>query len=518
MTFSSRRAELQNSGAAPGIGMSLQQDFSAESRITTLKRRSVHGAATTALAQCIRLGLQLGSQVVLARLLAPSAFGLVAMVMPITGFVQLFNDMGLVQATIQRPTISRAELSALFWTNVVLSTLLAAVLAACGPLVAWFYHEPRTAPVTAALASLLFLGGLSAQPMALMNRSLRFLSLAVIDVAASVAAAAAGIGCALAGAGYWALVAMQAANSATILLLAWAFAGWQPSSPAWTPGVGALLRFGGHVTAYNVVNYFSYNLDNVLIGSVWGDVALGYYDRAFRLMLLPVMQVMAPFSRVALPLLSRLQDDPERYRAAYSRAIRAALLLAVPGIAFAIVMGRPLIVAVLGLRWSPTAPIFAWLGAGALAVPMNASLSWLFISQNRPRQQLLWCCTGTAMLVMSFVLGLPWGPVGVAASGSIVTWLLQTPMLVWAATRLGPVSLSDFGRAVYPLLIVALATLTGLWLAEAQLMQMGSMGLPLALAGAYATAAGVLGCWQEGHRVLQDVWALHLTFRHRLNR
>jgi len=505
---------ISESALSPVTEITVQGELAAvEGDPGTLKRRSVHGAAATLFAQAIRLGLQFGSQIALARLLEPSAFGLVAMVTPITGFMQMFNDMGLSQATVQRPTISQQELSALFWVNVAAGTLLAAVLIACAPLVAWFYHAPRTAWITAALACLLVLGGLSAQPMALMNRTLRFLPLAVIDVASSLAAAAVGIGAAVAGAGYWSLVLMQAANSLTILLLAWAFAGWRPSRPRRTSGVMPLLHFGGHVTAYNVVSYFSYSIDKVLIGATWGDVALGFYDRACRFMLIPIVQITTPFTRVALPLLSRLIDDPERYRAAYSRAVRAVLLAAVPGIMFAIVLARPLIVAVLGSRWSNTAPMFAWLGGGTLIAPVIMSLSWLFISQGRTGEQLVWCCVSTAALAASFLLGLPWGPVGVSAAWTLAAWLIQCPLVTWAATRRGPVRIGDLVRAVYPLLLVSVVTSIGMWLVEPRLAQMGRIGLLEGLLGAYAAFGCLLACWPGGSEVLQDVWALRTTFR-----
>jgi polysaccharide transporter, PST family len=501
--------------AAPRVtDITLQNDFALVERDAgTLKRRSVRGAAATLLAQGARLGLQFGAQIALARLLQPSAFGLVAMVTPITGFMQIFNDMGLVQATVQRPTISQQELSALFWINLAVSVVLAAGLMSCAPLVAWFYRAPPTAPITAALASLLMLGGLSAQPAALMNRTLRFGPLAVIDVASAVAAAVVGISAALAGGSYWSLVAMQAANSLTVVILAWVFAGWRPSRPRWTPGVLAMLHFGGHVTAYNVVNYFAYNVDKVLIGVTWGDVGLGFYDRACRLMMMPMLQVTTPFTRVAVPLLSRLIDDPERYRAAYSRAIRAVLLTSCPGIMFAVVLAHPLIVAVLGARWAETAPMFAWLGGGALIAPVGMSLSWLFISQGRASEQFLWCCVSAVVLVASFLAGLPWGPVGVAAAWTIVAWSIQVPLVVRAATRDGPVRVRDLVHAVYPVLIVAIATLVGLWLMEPRLAGMGRSGLLLGLIGAYAAVGCMLACWPEGKRVLRDVWALQAMFR-----
>jgi PST family polysaccharide transporter len=487
-------------------------DAVADVERSELKRRSVHGAAATVVAQGIRFVLQFGSQVALARLLVPADFGLVAMVTPVVGFLQIFGDMGLLLATVQKATISQRELSGLFWVNLAVSAALALLVVACSPGVAWFYGEPRAEGVTACLGALLLLGGLSAQPMALMNRTLRFVPLAAIDIAGAVSAAAVGIAAATSGLGYWSLVVMQAANALTVLVLAWVVAGWRPSRPRRVAGIVSLLRFGGHVTAFNVVNYFSYNLDNVLIGATWGEAPLGLYNRGFRLMLVPIMQVVLPFARVAVPLLSRLHDSPEKYRAAYAKMLRAALLATTPGIAFAIVMAHALIVTVLGQRWEAAAPIFAWLGVCALAAPINLSASWLFVSQNRPRQQLGWSCVGTAIMVVAFLVGLPWGVVGVAMATACFVWLLQAPLLWWGVTREGPVRIEDLGRAFYPAFLAGAVSFATLWLAKPALLGMGAVGLPLALAISYVVHVVTLACLPEGNRTLRELWDLRSMF------
>lgn len=480
-----------------------------------LKRRSVHGAAATVFAQGIRFVLQFGSQVMLARMLAPAEFGLVAMVTPIVGFLQMFSEMGLLPATVQKPTISQRELSGLFWVNLAVSAVLALLVVACSPAVAWFYGEPRAKAVTACLGALLLLAGLSAQPMALMNRTLSFLPLAAIDIAAATAAAATGIVAAAAGLGYWSLVLMQAANAVAVLVLAWSLTGWRPTRPRRVPGLGSLLHFGGHVTAFNVVNYFSYNLDNVLIGATWGEAPLGLYSRGFRLMLVPVAQIVVPFARIAVPLLSRLHDSPEEYRATYTKMLRVTLLATTPGIAFAVVMAHQLIVTVLGQRWEATAPIFAWLGVSALAVPINLSASWLFISQNRTRQQFGWCCVGTTIIAVAFLVGLPWGVVGVAASSACFVWLLQAPLLWWGVTRDGPVRLADIGHAFYPALLAGAASFAALWLAKPALLDLRGVGLLLALAGSYLVHVATLACLPEGSRALGELWGLRSMFGRR---
>jgi PST family polysaccharide transporter len=224
------------------------------------------------------------------------------------------------------------------------------------------------------------------------------------------------------------------------------------------------------------------------------------------------MQVVLPFARVAVPLLSRLHDSPEKYRAAYAKMLRAALLATTPGIAFAIVMAHALIVTVLGQRWEAAAPIFAWLGVCALAAPINLSASWLFVSQNRPRQQLGWSCVGTAIMVVAFLVGLPWGVVGVAMATACFVWLLQAPLLWWGVTREGPVRIEDLGRAFYPAFLAGAVSFATLWLAKSALLGMGAVGLPLALAISYVVHVVTLACLPEGNRTLRELWDLRSMF------
>jgi PST family polysaccharide transporter len=487
-------------------------DLVVEADPVLLKRQSVRGAAVSSLAQLARFVFQFGSQLYLAHMLSPSAFGLVAMVSPILRFVLLFNDMGLLQATIQRPTISHRQLSALFWINLSASVVLICALIAAAPLVGWLYREPRIPAITASLASVLLLSGLSAQPMALMNRRMRFIPLAIIDVASTVCGAVIGIGAAWLGWGYWALVAMQAGNSVTICLLAWALADWRPSRPRLEPGIAPLLGFGGNVTAYNVLGFFAASLDDVLLGSTNGSLALGLYERSSKLVIAPVIQIYVPFTRVSVPLLSRLQDAAEQYRRAYLQLLQISLMLITPGLLCAVVLADQIVLALLGPAWGAAGPITRWLAIGGLTQPIIASASWLFVSQNRARQQLLWGSIGFAMIVASFVVGLPWGPLGVARSSATCMWLLQAPLIVWAATRAGPVRGHDLVFASYPMLIGSAAAVVVLFLAKARFGLSGIEGLLFALFVSYGTHAAVLALIPAGQKMLRETWALRSAF------
>ncbi len=463
--------------------------------------------------QALRFVVTFSTQVYLARLLDPAQFGLIAMVAPVLGFVQVFTDLGLLQAVVQKAEVSQRQLSTVFWINAGFSLLLSLLFAASAPLLAWMYHEPRVMAVTVVLSSLIFITGLSQLQSALMNRHLRFVPMAVFEVVALTVGAVCGIGSAMAGAGYWALVLSQVAASVTSALLLWCYAGWRPSRPERDPEVVSMLKFGGHITGANLAGYLNVSIDNMMIGVVIGDVGLGIYDRAWKLAVQPLSQLTAPVDRLALPVLARLQAEHDRYRAVYVQMLQLLCLVATPGLLFALVMAEPLILSLFGDKWAATIPVFVWIGLGALITPLNIGAFWLFTSQGRGKQQMSFTIVVAVINILAYASGLPWGPVGVARASALSVYALQCPLLIWAATKEGPVGLGLVVRAITPF-IVALAV-TAAVLEALSCFRFDSMLLTLGcfLALAYACTFAVLGCVPSGRRLLGTVWNLRSAFR-----
>src|SRR5712691_2570431 len=172
-----------------------------------LKHNDIRGGFAKALAQGASLVLRMGSLMVLARLLAPRDFGLVGMVAAFTGVLNLFRDFGLSSATVQRLNVTDDQISTLFWINVLVGVILGLLLMAMAPVVVIFYHEPRLLWVTVILAAAFIFNGAGVQHTALLERQMRFTALATIDVISLVVSTFIGISIAVAGFGYWALVA-----------------------------------------------------------------------------------------------------------------------------------------------------------------------------------------------------------------------------------------------------------------------------------------------------------------------
>jgi PST family polysaccharide transporter len=425
------------------------------SDLRRLKRASVGGAIANASAQGCRFLIQILAQVVMARLIAPADYGVVAMAAPLIAFAMLFRDIGLSQATVQRRDLSLEQSSSLFWLNVAVGVVLALLTLAAAPLAKTLYTDGRVTVVVMSLAPLLVMAGATAQHTALMSRHLRFRTLALVEVAGTLIGAAIGVMAAFHGYGYWSLILMQLANSASTMVGAWVLSPFRPARPCFAKSAIPLVRFGRNVTAFNLVNYFARNLDNVLIGAIFGPAKLAFYDRAYKLMTMPLAQINAPLARVTVALLARLQDNPERYEQAYFKSLLAVLFLTFPIGVIGFVAADEVIHLLLGPAWDEAAPIFAWLALGTLAAPIGSSTSWLFLSQGRTREMFLTGLVSSAIFIASFLTGLAWGPQGVAIAYIIFGYFLQGPYLLWRATQKGPVGLAHLLREIAPFFAAA---------------------------------------------------------------
>jgi PST family polysaccharide transporter len=480
--------------------------FDTEHLKRDLSARTVRGGAISGVAQIARTVLVFaGPVLVLPRLLTPEEFGLVGMVMAVIGFVSMFRDLGLSQATVQRETITHEQVSTLFWVNTGLGFGVMLISAALAPVLAWFYGEPRLVEITLALAGAAVLGGLTIQHQALLRRQMRYGALAVIEVTAISIQIGLSIVLAVLGFSYWSLIIGQIAGAGVVLVGVWIGCRWRPGRPSRASGLRSMIVFGGNVTGFNMVNYFARNLDDILIGRFAGTAALGLYQKAYDILKLPLQQINQPVGRVAMPALSRLVDEPERYRRAYLRIVEKILLLSVPLAVFFITTCDWVVPIVLGERWAGASLLLGAMAPLMFTQPLGATAGWLFMSQDRTKDMLRWGLVGSTISVASFLVGLPWGPFGVAASYSITGLLVRTPILLWWVGREGPVRTMDIYKMAAPFAIAGVIST----LAVVDLRYLVEMtpvtGTLVALVVTIVTTLGTLSLLRSGRAALRDV-------------
>jgi O-antigen/teichoic acid export membrane protein len=397
-----------------------------------LKRSTTRGALVSLVGQSANFVLRTGSMVIMARLLTPKDFGLVGMVAAVTGFLGLFRDLGLSMATVQRDSVTNAQTSTLFWINVAVGGGLALMCVLLAPALAAFYSEPRLFWVTAASGTSFLFNGAAAQHRAILQRGMRFLPLAIIDIVSLVSSLAAGVGMALAGTGYWALVAAAVCQQAMSLAGVCCATRWIPGRFQRRSGVRSMLWFGGTVTLNSVIAFLAYNIDKVLVGRFYGAEALGVYGRAFQLINLPTENLTSTIGLVAFPALARVQNEPSRLRNYFIKGYSSSLSLVLPITVACALFSEDIVSVFLGAKWQEAAPIFRLLAPTILAFAVVNPFGWLMLATGRAGRSLKIGLVIAPVVVLGYVLGLRYGPRGVAVgfSASMVTSVV--PLALWA--------------------------------------------------------------------------------------
>lgn len=409
-----------------------KQPTSDDVDIADLRQKSVRGGMVTMASQAISIAIQLASTVILARLLSPDDYGIIAMVMAITAFAGIFRDLGLSSAAVQKKDLTRAQQSNLFWLNVAMGTVLTAIVAAASPLVAWFYGQPELTLVTIALSFTFVIGSLGTQHGARLVREMQFGRRAVATIAGSIAGLTTSVTLALQGFAYWALVwgLLSAAITTTVLLFI--LSPFRPALFSRNAGIREMLGFGANVTVFELVNYFHRNLDNVLIGKFWGAEALGLYSRAYQLLMFPITAIRGPINAVAFPAMSRLQNQPDAYRAYYRRVTQLLAFVSMPITAFLFVASAPIIEFLLGREWLGVSPLFSLLALTAFIQPVAGLRGMVLLSSGQSRRYVQWGIFNAVCVSIGFLVGVRWGGVGVAVAYAIVNYAILYPSLLLA--------------------------------------------------------------------------------------
>jgi O-antigen/teichoic acid export membrane protein len=395
------------------------------------KQKVIRGGLAKISAQGATFVIRAGSLIVLARLLDPRDFGLVAMVTAFTGVLNLFRDFGLSQATVQRLEVTDDQVSTLFWINVLVGVILAAILAGMAPVVAAFYHEPHLVWVTVILATSFVFNGAGVQHVALLERQMRFTALATIDVISLVVTTVIGIGMAVAHFGYWALVAAAVSGPLVSTICLWLTTGWTPGRPRSRAGLHSLMRFGGGLTLTNIIVYIAYNLEKVLLGRFWGADALGIYGRGYQLVNLPTDNLNSACWGVAFSGLSRVRNDPDRFKSYFLKGYSLVLALTIPITIAAALFAPDLIFVFLGPKWKDVSEIFRLLAPTILIFALINPLAWLTFSLGMIGRNLKVVMVLAPLVITGYLIGLPYGPKGVAFAYSAVMAIWVVPHIAW---------------------------------------------------------------------------------------
>lgn len=396
-----------------------------------LKERTIRGGLAKAVAQGANFLFRIGSLMVLARLLEPKDFGLVGMVTAVTGVLNLFRDFGLSSAVVQRTSVTDEQVSTLFWINILVGAILGTLTLTMAPVIAWFYHEPRLVWVTAALSLGFLFNAAGVQHGTILQRDMRFTTLAFVEILSLVLSTSVGVVMALGGYRYWALVGMTLVGPFVSTICVWLITKWIPGKPRKQVGIRSMMRFGGTITLNGLVVYIAYNLEKVLLGRFWGADVVGVYGRAYQLSNMPTENLNSSIGGVAFSALSRVQDEPKRLRSYFLKGYALVLALTLPITLLSALFANDTILVFLGPKWKEAIPIFRLLAPTILIFAMINPFSWLLFAIGQVGRSLKIALVIAPLVIAGYVIGLPYGPKGVALGYSTAMALWVFPHIIW---------------------------------------------------------------------------------------
>lgn len=390
-----------------------------------LGNRAVRGAAVTMIAQGSKIVIQVLSTVILARLLAPADYGLIAMIMAVIGVADIFRDFGLSTAAIQSPTLSREEQHNLFWVNTALGVALAAVVVVGAPLLAALYNEPQITPVARVLAVIFVINGMMTQYRADLVRRLLFKRIALADILGPLVGLGVGVAMALGGFGYWALAGQQLAQLVVVLVLLAVGARWLPRWWHRRVPMRRFLTFGGHLVGSQLVTYAGNNIDTLMLGLRTTPSILGLYSRSYQLLMQPLGQIRGPITSVAIPVLSKIQDDERRFHDFVAKGQMALGYTLVAAMGFVAGMAHPIVEVFLGSQWLGAVDVLRWLAVAAGFTTLAYVGYWVYVTKGLVRELFHYSFIETGIRILFVVIGSSFGLIGVAAAMAL------SPMICW---------------------------------------------------------------------------------------
>lgn len=458
--------------------------------------------------------VQLATTILLARLLSPHEFGLVAIVAALVLFAPILVDLGTTDASTQKANITTAEISTLFWLNLATGCMLTVLFAAGAGLIATFFGEPALTGI-ALLSSLTFvMTAVSIQHYALMRRAMEFQRIAIIDLSANTISSIVAVVLALSGWGYWSLAAKPIVQLALTACGAWLSCPWLPGRPRLSSGAKELVGFGLGVTGFTIMDTISRSADRVALGYFNGPGSLGYFQNAFLLYFNVLNVLTEPMHNIGVSSLSKLRDNALGLRRSWAAALSSTTFFCAPVFAALAVTGQDFAVLLLGQKWAPVGPLLCVFAIRGIANSVERTMGWLHVVAGRSDRWMRWGVFSAGCHLVALMGGLPFGAMGVAVAYTIAMFCLYVPALVYAGQPIG-IGVRDVLSATGPQMVSALVAVAfGLAMQRMFLLEVSELArfiisIPICVGAYLVIALGVFrmtGPLKLAHTLMRD-WA-----------
>lgn len=425
-----------------------------------IKQRSIEGIFWSGIQNW---GSQAGSFIVfliLARLLTPEAFGLVALANIFINFMQFFVDQGFAQALIQKQEIEDKHINTAFWTQFFIGCLLTIATFTNADILARGFNQPKLSPLLQALCFLFIVTAFSQTQIALLKRSFDFKSLAVRSLLATIIAGIVGIIMAFWGYGVWSLVGQQLTYDTVSAIALWKASSWRPKWQFSRQYLSELFSFSLHLLGFNLTDFFNRRTDNLLVGYFLGEVALGYYAISHRILQVMTQLLIGTLNQVFLPTFSRLQDDYQRFLEAFYQATQFTSLIAFPVFCAVIILSPELVITLFGEKWSASIPIMQILAFTGILRAISFFQRSAFVAMGQPLIQFKLGLLNAIFNLIACLIAVRWGILAVAVAYVISDYLVF-PIGQWLLSKLIQISWKTYlDKFLAPVICTSVMVLT----------------------------------------------------------
>lgn len=424
----------------------------------SFKSRFINALAWNAGGKFLSQGVSIIIGIVLARLLTPEAYGLIAMVLVFTGFASLLSDVGLGSALVQRQDLKSVHFNSVYWCNIGLGLLLAVVLFISAEQISSFYGQPQLEPIVRILSLGFVIGAASLVHRQVLVKSMAFKYLALADFLGMAGSGLIAIYLARVGFGFWALVFQQISNSLIIFFTVASVSGWKPEKEFSKEALKELFSFSVYVFLTRLLQYAAMRVDKLITGKYLGANSVGLIDKAQSMMLFPLQNISHTISGVMFPALSSLQGDREKVKRVYLKCIQAVAFLTFPMMAGMFTVSESFILGVLGEHWSELIPVFQVFCLAGIINSIATITGAVYLSQGASKLQFRVNLITRPLVIVCVVIGLLWGVIGVVWGIVVAAWIsgIYTMTVVWKLIELPVISVL---KVLFP--IVLLSVLMG---------------------------------------------------------
>ena len=448
----------------------------------SLRKQTASGVKWTAASAFVITALQFFRLAILARLLDKESFGLMAMMMVVIGFGQAFADMGISNAIIHRQNSSREQLSSLYWLNLFAGILIFLTILGCSSWIAVFYSEPRLENLMPWAALIFLIIPAGQQFQVLMQKDLQFNRLAIVEIASTGFGTVVAIAAAYMRQGVFSLILGQIATAMTnaLLLVALAWNAWRPAWHFAFSDLGGYASFGLYQMGERSLNYFSWNLDKMLIGKILGAEPLGVYSVAYQIMIRPLSIVNAVITRVAFPVFSAIQDEDARLKRGYLKMIEMIAFITIPLYVGMLVVATPLVIFLLGPGWQQAVEVLKILSILGAFYSLANPIGSLLLAKGKANIGFWFNALGLGVYTIGILVGVHWGVSGVAWGILCASVSVLFPLEFWVRWHLVRMRPLEFFES-FALFLLLAALMAAAVLFISKLVQIDNPALRLGL-------------------------------------